>query len=349
MKKITFVAFEDNANVFTNWSSFINEHSNKYQSKSLCLKKHPYNYSLQHDYDILNSSEEELEKARDWLSNSDYIVYSEEDQGCYFQYSTATQLKISLGIDPIFDTKGKKVAFYSGTAYRKKSQMFKQTDKASFDRILSPLHLYRLTNKDPKTGCIFMCEKSKMTSSSIKESIVERFSRPEWIISHTPTNRQIKGSDFLLKIMEKIQSSSKNPIKYIEKSGLTPQESLDLKKESCFYIDTLSIGLGISATGAHGISSLEALSYGNIVLSSTYNMEQRAINKASLPFFDTEVEYPIRNLGQTVDSACEQIEAVMNLDKNKLIEMALASYSWYENTSTPEKFVEKFIYEIEQA
>tara|TARA_R100001460_G_scaffold69580_1_gene110215 strand:+ start:1008 stop:2057 length:1050 start_codon:yes stop_codon:yes gene_type:complete len=349
VKKISFISFEDNANVFTNWSSFINSVSSEYESKSFCMKEHPYKYALHHDYNLVDLSERQKKDATQWLLDSDYVIYSEEDQNCYFQYSTALQFKSVLGVDPIFETLGKKIAFYSGTAYRKKSQMFNQMDQMSFDRILSPLDLYRLTNRDDKTGCIFMCEKDKISSDLIKQNIVDRFNQPEWVISHIPTNRQIKGSDFLLKIMEKIQKTSKNPIKYIEKTGLSPQESLEIKKNSCFYIDTLSIGLGILATGAHGISSLEALSYGNLVFSSTYNMEKEAIDKASLPFFNSEVEYPVHNLGKTVDSAYKELEMVLNLDKEVLIEMALRSYAWYQNTSTPQKFVEKFIYEIEKA
>jgi len=78
-------------------------------------------------------------------------------------------------------------------------------------------------------------------------------------------------------------------------------------------------------------------------------MEKEAIDKASLPFFNSEVEYPVHNLGKTVDSAYKELEMVLNLDKEVLIEMALRSYAWYQNTSTPQKFVEKFIYEIEKA
>ena len=348
MKKIAFVAFEDNANVFTNWCSFINEHSKEHEARSFCFKEHPYRYTLEHHYNISTDSSAKKEEAKKWLSDCDYVIYSEEDQNCYFEYSTAKMFKMVIGINPIFETQAKKIAFYSGTAYRKKSQMFNQMDNTCFDRILSPLDLYRLTNKDSKTGCIFMCERTKKSSEFIRETIIDRFNNTSWVISHTPTNRQIKGSDFLLKIMEKIQSKTKNPIKYVEKSGLTPDESLDLKRQSCFYIDTLSIGLGILATGAHGISSLEALSYGNLVFSSTYNMEEEAIKKASYPILEGDVEYPVQNLGQTIDSAAHKLETILNMDKEKLIEMAIRSYEWYEDTSTPKKFVEKFIYEIEQ-
>ena len=348
MKKISFISFEDNANVFTNWSSFINESSVEYESRSFCLREHPYQYSLTHDFNISTDPETKKQEAKKWLSESDFIIFSEEDQACYFQYSTALNFKVFLGIDPIFETKGKKIAFYSGTAYRRKSQMFNQMDSKCFDRILSPLDLYRLTNRDEKTACIFMCEKTKMPSEKVKQNIVDKFNSSEWIVSHTPTNRQIKGSDFLLKIMEKTQGLCKNNIKYVEKANLSPKESLQLKNDSCFYIDTLSMGLGVLSTGAHGISSLEALSYGDIVFSSTYNMEEEAIKKASYPYYTEDAPYPIRNLGQTIDTAANELNHILNLDKDALIQMALDSYSWYEKTSTPIKFVEKLIYEIEE-
>tara|TARA_R110000823_G_scaffold7613_3_gene27866 strand:- start:874 stop:1923 length:1050 start_codon:yes stop_codon:yes gene_type:complete len=348
MKKISFVSHEDNANVFTNWSSFINESSVDYESRSLCISKHPYNYSLSHDFDINTDTDTKIQEAKKWLSESDFIIFSEENQNCYFKYSTAINFKAILGIDPIFETKGKKLAFYSGTAYRRKSQMFNQMDSKCFDRILSPLDLYRLTNKDIKTACIFMCEKTKMPTEKVTQNIIDKFNSPEWIVSHTPTNRQVKGSDFLLKIMEKTQRLCKNNIKYVETAKLSPQESLQLKDDSCFYIDTLSMGFGILSTGAHGISSLEALSYGDIVFSSTYNMEEEAIKKASYPYYTENAPYPIRNLGQTIDTASNELNHILNLDKGALIQMALDSYSWYENTSTPAKFVEKLIYEFEE-
>tara|TARA_R100001015_G_C4496007_1_gene72073 strand:- start:358 stop:594 length:237 start_codon:yes stop_codon:yes gene_type:complete len=77
-------------------------------------------------------------------------------------------------------------------------------------------------------------------------------------------------------------------------------------------------------------------------------MEQEAINRASNPVLKQGVDYPINNLGQTIDSAYSKLNAVLNMSKDNLIDLAIRSYQWYENTSTPQKFVEKFIYEINQ-
>ena len=126
MKTIAFIASEDNANVFTHWSSFINKYSNDYKSRSICVHRHPYLYALEHDYNIATDSDGKKQEAKEWILNADYIVYSEENQNCYFEYMTDKIFKLVLGASPLFETTAKKIAFYSGTAYRKKSQMFNQ-------------------------------------------------------------------------------------------------------------------------------------------------------------------------------------------------------------------------------
>ena len=50
--RISFLSIVDYANVLTEYSYCLNKHSKDIESKSICFQKHPFNYSIQHDYDL---------------------------------------------------------------------------------------------------------------------------------------------------------------------------------------------------------------------------------------------------------------------------------------------------------
>ena len=76
--KISFLADIDYANVLTEYAHLLNE-SPDIECKSICLKKHIFDYDLQHDYDLLSCNLTQIKKAVDYIKNSDYIIFGEEN------------------------------------------------------------------------------------------------------------------------------------------------------------------------------------------------------------------------------------------------------------------------------
>ena len=82
--KISFIAENDWANVLTEYAYCLNKHSNNIEAKSICLNPHPYNYKLQHDFDLKSCNEVQKLEAKQFLEESDVIIFGEE--GGYAPY-----------------------------------------------------------------------------------------------------------------------------------------------------------------------------------------------------------------------------------------------------------------------
>jgi hypothetical protein len=91
--KISFIAENDWANVLTEYSHCLNKHSEDIECKSICFRPHPFNYSIQHDYDLENCSDEILERARKWVDESDVIIFGEEGHPLENKYRTIREFE----------------------------------------------------------------------------------------------------------------------------------------------------------------------------------------------------------------------------------------------------------------
>ena len=76
--KISFLSVIDFANVLTEYSYCLNKHSKDIESKSICFQKHPFNYNIQHDYDIEKCNADQILKSKQFLLESDIIIFAEE-------------------------------------------------------------------------------------------------------------------------------------------------------------------------------------------------------------------------------------------------------------------------------
>ena len=64
--KISFLADIDYANVLTEYAHLLNE-SPDIECKSICLKKHIFDYDLQHDYDLLGCNPTQIKEVIDYM------------------------------------------------------------------------------------------------------------------------------------------------------------------------------------------------------------------------------------------------------------------------------------------
>ena len=51
-RNIIIIDYCDYANVLTEWSRAINEHSDNFQSKVLCTRPHKFSYKLKHNWNM---------------------------------------------------------------------------------------------------------------------------------------------------------------------------------------------------------------------------------------------------------------------------------------------------------
>ena len=100
--KISFLSIIDFANVLTEYSYCLNKHSKDIESKSICFQKHPFNYNIQHDYDVEECDADQIAKSKQFLLESDIIIFAEESwegQQPHLVYKTIEKFSIVYGID----------------------------------------------------------------------------------------------------------------------------------------------------------------------------------------------------------------------------------------------------------
>ena len=110
--KISFIAKNDFANVLTEYAYCLNKHSEDIEAKSICLHKHAFNYSNQHDYNLWDCTYDQRLEAQKFIFESDIIIFGEEQKG---DYIILNQIKQILGIDLL--NSNKKLGNNLGWAY----------------------------------------------------------------------------------------------------------------------------------------------------------------------------------------------------------------------------------------
>ena len=142
--KVTFLAKRDYANVLTEYSNIINEYSEHYESKIICMSRHPLNYTLQHDYDLdTTKKNKEIEK---WLVETKHIIFSEEIG--YGQYKVLDFFikKFSINIEDKLIS-----VWHPGTNYRKSINLFNNNPfNSKLHKRIYAIDLYKDSPKENK-------------------------------------------------------------------------------------------------------------------------------------------------------------------------------------------------------
>jgi hypothetical protein len=189
-KKVSFVGWKDYANVMTEYSAAINSHCDEFESKVICEIPHPIKFAKQHDYNLndmdtegnLIVREEDVKSAKDWLLDSDHIIFAPERSP--FQEDFAPEKLLNskgqrsvqkylqtfnkagtenpvnrltgigrinemTGINLLEDTKAGKNKnihlYHTGTHYRNNFQLFNLIGINHFNKLIHGVDLYRLS------------------------------------------------------------------------------------------------------------------------------------------------------------------------------------------------------------
>ena len=182
IKKVAFIGYMDYANCMTEYSKAINKHCKGFESKVICIEKHPINYETKHDYDLVEklntlSPLSLLKEAKEWLINSSHIIVGEEmglnisnsdtpfkhlnDDRTYECLEKSPNeslktvnvifsqiLKLNIQKDTLAGRNNNLHLYHTGSRYRERPIAFNLIGIKHFNKIIHGNDLYRLSWND---------------------------------------------------------------------------------------------------------------------------------------------------------------------------------------------------------
>jgi hypothetical protein len=337
-KKVTFVAYNDYANVLTEWSNSINLNSKDFVSKSICLKPHVFNYKLKHDIDLEDAKDNILKEAREWMEQSSYIIYSEElPPKRKFNATKKKFLNLGININDSLAFRDNKItAYYGGTAYRNYYKALNDRNSTFSKRIYAP-DLYRLSKKEKDDLVIFPTKSGFVDKEGLIREVISKYNNEKIRIIHSPSGLKRKGSPTIKRYIDAIiPRINKNPeylnFEYILATNMSNIEIIELKRSSHIHIDQFN------KAGGFGVSSIESMMFGNIIL-CTMNNTPDLISKK----FGKNTKFPIIGLDSEDEvSIGIALNSVLKMNKDELISKSIDTINWYFKNASQKAVSENF-------
>ena len=232
--KISFLADIDYANVLTEYAHLLNE-SPDIECKSICLKKHIFDYDLQHDYDLLSCNLTQIKKAVDYIKNSDYIIFGEENGHLGTTYWMLDQFKTLTGLD-IIELDSKILVWHAGSHYRNNASYYNShPQKHKLHKSLYGIDLFRLSNKEENDAPIHIYQNFNFNYDKFISEFEVKLNKRPWTILHIPSNVNTKGTQ---QITETISALNLNPNEFEYKvlQNLTHPQVIEEKTKSIFFV-----------------------------------------------------------------------------------------------------------------
>jgi|TARA_B110000495_G_scaffold199055_1_gene211844 hypothetical protein len=321
--KISFIAENDFANVLTEYSYCLNKHSEDIQSKSICYKKHVFDYSIQHDYDLETCNVEQKLEAKKWVEDSDVIIFGEEGHPLEQTYRTLREFSNLLGVDLI--NSGKKlIIWHPGSHYRQNSQFYNEHPlRGKISKHLYAFDLYKLSNKGLNDLPFLVYNYVNFNKKELISNFKNKLKLHKRIISHIPSNPKTKGTDIIINQLRNLP----NNFEFITITGIPHSKVIEHKIKSLFYVDQFS------NWGTYGVAAIEALLNSNMVFCTLHNTHE-AITKLTgepiLPFID---------LGTDPNQINSIISTYANLPDKDLIEIYEGIVQWVEEYYSPKGII----------
>lgn len=331
--KISFLSVIDFANVLTEYSYCLNKHSKDIESKSICFQKHPFNYDIQHDYDLEANDKIQIEESKKFLLESDVIIFAEESwegQQPNSTYKTISKFSSIYGFD-LFELEAKFCIWHPGSCYRQIYPFYNnhpQRDK--IHRHFYAIDLYRLSPKNKNDSPLIPYQYYDFNYNKFISDFKSKLKIKPWTILHIPSNPITKGTQEIIQTVNKLNlDPSKYIFKHIEK--LPYNKVIEEKKKSIFYIDQYK-----PSVGGYGIASLEGLFNSNLTF-STVNNSIESIQK-----LNKNIEIGIVPLGEDVQTLQETLNYFLNISEDHLIEYMEVIGDWVEKYYSPNSIISFF-------
>ena len=325
--KISFLSGIDFANVLTEYSYCLNKHSN-IECKSICLKKHGFNYNIQHDYDLYTCSNEEKSILKKYIENSDVIIFGEESKG---EYNILNQIKNILGVD-LLNSNKKIIIWHPGSNYRNEYGYYNNHPlRNKIYKHLYAIDLYRLSDKNENDFPLFPYQYFEPNYTNLLLDFKLKLENPPWGIIHIPSNTNTKGTNKINTTINKL-NLNQDSFTYKVLTNIPYKEVLYEKSKSLFCIDQFK-----PSVGGFGISSLEGIFNSNLTFST--------INNISDSMFELTGKYecPIVSLGDSEEELLLTLNNfIKNTTKEQLLEYMEGIGYWLDKYYTPNSIVKHF-------
>lgn len=299
MKKVAFLAYCDYANVLTEYSNVINTYSEKYQSKVICLKKHPFNYTLQHDYDLNTTNK--VQEALKWIADSEHIIFGEE-MGLG-QYNTLTTFINKYKID----INGKKISvWHPGSNYRKGAANFnKNPFNSKLHRRIYALDLYPASPKTAKDIVLLPFKNFDVDFDKYMDNARAKIKQGVKTILHCPSNPSKKGTALIKKVVADSKLDPKK-FKFEYLTGVGNDVVMKAKNNATFYIDQFN------NVGSFGVATIESIIAGNIVICKIDKVKEGLVQ------LNSKSRLPIQHAGTNEQTFKKVLNQIINQDEKTL-------------------------------
>lgn len=325
MKYITFLAKVDWANVLTLQNLCLQMNSSKYKSMCVCSLKHHFNYNIKHEYNLCSSSLPHPPILDHIIKSNIIIIACEEPPPNQLGW-------IKNNYPQIFNIIKKKkiIYFFCSDKYL---YLYKNLQERNafivpeFKNYNNPIIIPGTPVEIPNT---------------IYEILDERYKNNKIVVTHINSRRKdmrTKGSLWINKIMGDIVKNNKN-IKYnfIDFQEKSFEEIMEIKKNTDIYIDQYNMPVG-----GFGTSSIEALTYGCIILCTIGNLNEnlfKIIDKENFPIID--ITGDTCNLKKIISNICSlKKEDIMDISK-KNIEWVRENLSVKKTCSILENYLDYY-------
>ena len=325
--KISFIAENDFANVLTEYSYCLNKHSNNIEAKSICFRPHKFNYSLQHNYDLHRCSEEQKLEAKQFLEESDVIIFGEEGHPLEPTYRTLREFSNLLGLDLINSSK-KLCIWHPGTHYRTNYDFYNNHPlKNKIHKHLYAMDLYRLSLKQDNDVPLLLYQYKEFDKQILIKNFQNKLKKDKRTILHIPSNPTRKGTDLISPQLKNLPPNWE----YNTVNNIPYSKVIELKSNSLFYIDQFN------KAGTYGVAAVEAIFNSNLVFCTLHNSIEAMIKLTSEPVL------PFIDLGTNPNQINEIISHFTNLSNNELINTYIAISDWLETYYSPKGILSPII------
>lgn len=328
--KISFIAEGDAANVLTEYSYCLNKHSD-IESKTICLFKHPFDYTIQHDHDISKCNQLELGHIKDFLLQSDIIIFAEETCMNNGEYSTIHKFNSIFNIN-LYNKK--LCIWHPGSNYRNNVEYYNTHQlRNKISKHLYALDLYYLSPKNDNDIPLHTYQYYEFDYDVFITNFKQKLNKTPRTILHIPSNSDVKGTSIINQCIEDSNLNSNHCV-YTTINNIPNKDVLLKKENSIFYVDQ------VNPMGGYGVALIEALFRSNLTFCTTHN-----ITDAIIKLTGTN-EIPIVSLPEDSQEITKIFEHFFKMSNEDLLEIMLAIGQWIDTQYNPKNIVKHFKYII---
>lgn len=261
--RLTFLCFQDFANVSTEIAHALRTHSERWDARVLAFTPHAFGYARKHDWDFIGATQAERDAAEEHLMGSSAVVWAEEAGHIGDRLSAYSEVMNGPAALLMVNRGARRYTFHAGIAYRTHAERYNVLDGQIFHGQLCSPDLVRLA---PRARTVWG-KPMEVDLEEVDRLWKARRAYGKIVVTHSPSNLALKGTEMIRKVMANVMSACP-AVEYREIGGpagqhLSNEELMQQRSGAVLHIDQYHVGIG----GA-GIASYEALARGTLSLAS---------------------------------------------------------------------------------